>query len=322
MPVLVGISGTKLENRQIELLQKYRPVGILLFGENCESEEQVKSLTASLKKMGFIIAVDLEGKSINRFKKFYPLDKDACDFKNASLEEIYDYHYNIARYAKNLGIDIILGPVSDVCGDTSLFMFKRCFSDDPRRVAECVGVVVKAYQDAGIYSVIKHLPGHGKAIDSHKFLPTVYASEQELKKCDILASEIVIKNLKAQKKPLPGAMVSHVIYNAFDENFPASLSKIIIKKVIREQIGIGKGLIFSDDLRMQAIDKFMERSKKLESENSKQDNNILLALNGFLQAGGDIAIFNCIENLDEKKLAKILKKTKIMWKILKVIRLK
>ena len=267
IPVLVSIKGPVLEDNELRLLQKYRPVGVLLFGENCENEIQVKTLINRLKQMGFIIAIDLEGKCVNRFRKFYPIDKDAFSFSNASIDEIYNFHYKIAKYAKTLGVDIILGPVTDVCSDPSAFMFKRCFSGNPRRVAECVTAAIRAYQDAGIFPVIKHLPGHGKAIDSHKELPTINASEEELMECDIAASAIVIQNLSSSHRSLPGAMVSHVIYSELDPHFPASLSKIIIKKIIREHIGIKNNLIFSDDMRMQAISKFLTLRQNIKSQN-------------------------------------------------------
>ena len=192
-------------------------------------------------------------------------------------------------------------------------MFKRCFSKNPQRVAECATAAIQAYQDAGIFPVIKHLPGHGKAIDSHKELPTINASEKELTECDIAASKMVIQNLNLSNRPLPGAMVSHVIYNALDSNFPASFSKIIISKVIRDRIGIKNNLIFSDDLRMQAVVKFLAK------QNVNPQNFWAAAINGFLNAGGDIAIIGPITQIETSPNA-FPKNRKIMRKILKFVK--
>ena len=47
-------------------------------------------------------------------------------------------------------------------------------------------------------------------------------------------------------------MTAHVIYTAIDKTAPATLSRKIIKSVIREQIGF-RGLLITDDLSMKAL---------------------------------------------------------------------
>ena len=291
IPVFVSIEGPVLEKEESELLQKYRPVGIILFEKNCVNEKQVKALTSRLKNMGFLVAVDFEGKIVNRFRKFYPSPKNAADFRKSKLSDIYNYHYKAAKYAKYLGIDIIFGPVTDICYDPSAFMFKRSFSGNAHRASLCAETVVKAYQDAGIFPVIKHLPGHGKATDTHTELAFVDASREELFNNDIKASANVINLLKSEKRPLPGAMTSHVIYKNWDPNFPATLSKKIIQKIIRNHIGIKDGLVFSDAIDMKALVNFINGKKGTDEQNYRP-----VALKEFLKSGGDIAITDSIKN--------------------------
>lgn len=292
-PVLVSIKGLSLEPREIELLQKYRPVGVILFGENCDNESQVIELTNHLKRLGFFVAIDIEGKQVNRFRKFHPLIKNAVDFCDAPVKTIYDYYYDSALYAKKMGIDIMFGPVTDVCDIPESFIYQRCFSGEARRVSECAFAVIKAYQDAGVFPVIKHLPGHGKAVDSHRTLPIVSASAEELYTCDIAASKEVIRSVKAAERPLPGGMPSHVIYEKIDPNFPGTLSAIVIKKIIREYIGMGDGILFSDAMRMNALVDFLITRDRATKENYRPT-----ALVGFLKAGGDVAIMDLITNLE------------------------
>lgn len=290
IPAFVSIKGYTLAEKERELLQKYRPVGIILFEKNCENEKQLTELTTELKKMGFIIAVDLEGKTVNRFRKFYTLDKNAADFRISDLTAVYDYHHTLAKYAKKLGIDIIFGPVTDISDNSSSFMYKRTFSGNPREVAERALVVVQAYQDAGIFPVIKHLPGHGKATDTHVGMAFVDTSEKSLKNEDMRASKLVIDLLNAEKRPLPGAMVSHVIYKNLDANSPGTFSKKIIQENIRKYIGIEDGLLFSDSLEMNGIVNFLTQDESITEKNYRP-----IALQKFLQAGGDIAIMDSIE---------------------------
>jgi beta-N-acetylhexosaminidase len=50
----------------------------------------------------------------------------------------------------------------------------------------------------------------------------------------------------------PMAMTAHVVYTALDKKFPATLSRKIVKSVIRGEIGF-RGLLMTDDLSMKAL---------------------------------------------------------------------
>ena len=313
-PVIVSINGKTLDKKEIELIEKYRPVGVLLFERNCDNEDQVIKLTNHLKSLGLLVAIDIEGRLVNRFNKFHPLKKNAVDFHKASLKEIYDYHFDIARYAKKLGVDIIFGPVTDVCNNPKFFIFQRCFSGNAERVSQCAATVVKAYQDAGIFPVIKHVPGHGKALDSHLKLPTVFASKKELHDCDIAAPKAVIRSLIMENRPLPGGMTAHVIYKNIDPAFLGTLSGTIIQKVIRSDIGMKDGIIFSDAMEMNALVNFLNKKGLATKKNYRS-----IALIKFLEAGGDIAILDSISNLEINPELLPQKNLHIMPKIRKIL---
>jgi beta-N-acetylhexosaminidase len=95
-----------------------------------------------------------------------------------------------------------------------------------------------------VAGVIKHIPGHGRAgVDSHKALPTVTASAEEL--------ETDLAPFRSLNDSLIG-MTAHVRYTAWDDANPATLSSTVIRDVIRTRIGFG-GLLLTDDLDMQAL---------------------------------------------------------------------
>jgi beta-N-acetylhexosaminidase len=309
MPMIVCCDGVTLSSGEVELLQKNKPVGVILFGGNCRSEEQIMELTQQIHSLGLLVCVDAEGRTNNKLKKIYPLEKAASDFEHSSAKDIYDYHYKVAKHIKRLGIDIMFGPVTDVCDPTVSFLGSRVFSGDADRVAACAYQVVMAYQDAGVLPVIKHLPGHGKAVeDSHKYLPIVEAFKSELTECDIRASRLLIDNLCKKGRPLPACMTSHVIYRDIDPNFPGTLSSAIINGVIRGEIGIGDGIIFSDAMHMKALEKFLHKS------DYKHD-----AYRGFLAAGGDVAILDSITDMCSNPVFYERKDPLIMSKILRAI---
>jgi beta-glucosidase-like glycosyl hydrolase len=227
---------------------------VILFKKNCESEAQVKKLTTQLKRYGCLVVIDIEGQIVNRLSRFFPLSKNQRDFEFSDSKDAYSYFAMIARYAKNLGVDVILTPVTDVseASNSAAWIGQRSFSNDPDNVARLAFEAVTAIQDNGITPVIKHLPGHGKAkVDSHKVLPSV----TEAINADIAANRKLVERLRANGRKIPPCIVAHVAYQSYGENLPATLSQRMIS-VVRKDIGIEDGVILSDCIRMGALQNF------------------------------------------------------------------
>jgi beta-N-acetylhexosaminidase len=104
---------------------------------------------------------------------------------------------------------------------------------------------VRGLQSAGCIPVIKHIPGHGRAlVDSHESLPRVAATAAEL------AADIApFRDLAASGA---WAMTAHILYAAWDAKLPATLSPRVVAEVIRGAIGFD-GVLVSDDLAMGAM---------------------------------------------------------------------
>jgi len=97
----------------------------------------------------------------------------------------------------------------------------------------------------GVLPVMKHIPGHGRAVaDTHFELPTVNASLDELRRHDFAPF--------LELNHLPMAMTAHVVYSAIDPDNPATTSGRVIEDVIRREIGF-EGLLISDDTSMKAL---------------------------------------------------------------------
>jgi hypothetical protein len=134
-------------------------------------------------------------------------------------------------------LDVRQPGAHDVIGD-------RALGREPQRVAALGRATLDGLARAGVAGVVKHIPGHGRALaDSHKELPTVTACVQEL--------ELDLAPFRA----LSGAgiaMTAHVRYTAWDAQAPGTLSPIVVGEVIRKTIGFD-GLLLSDDLDMEAL---------------------------------------------------------------------
>jgi len=144
-----------------------------------------------------------------------------------------------------VGITVDCLPLLDVAREgTTEAIASRAYGHEPKRVAAMGRATLEGLAAAGVVGVVKHMPGHGRAIvDSHHHLPTVTASDAELE--DDLAPFRALAGA-------PMGMTSHIVFEAWDRERPATLSPIVIEDVIRRRIGFG-GLLLTDDIDMKAL---------------------------------------------------------------------
>ena len=257
-PAIFGISGLSLTADERAFFGDADPAGYILFGRNCESREQLRALTADLcaihGRERTFISIDQEGGRVSRMKPpewpaFPPGDLFARLWDIAPASAIEAAGANAQALGLDLAevgitvdylplLDVRQPGAHDVIGD-------RALGNEPMQVAALGRAVLEGLARAGVTGCVKHMPGHGRATaDSHKELPRVDASEDEL--------EVDIEPFRTLADA-PIAMTSHVLYTAWDAERPATLSPIVVHEIIRERIGFG-GLLLTDDIDMQALD--------------------------------------------------------------------
>jgi beta-N-acetylhexosaminidase len=145
-----------------------------------------------------------------------------------------------------LGIDVDCAPVVDVPVPGSHDVIgDRALGHDPVQVASLAKEVMEGLLDQGIMPIIKHIPGHGRAmVDSHLSLPVVDHDKRSLQATDFKSFNLV--------SDAPWAMTAHVVYTAIDADRPATTSPKVIGEIIRGEIGFD-GVLISDDLSMKAL---------------------------------------------------------------------
>jgi beta-N-acetylhexosaminidase len=121
----------------------------------------------------------------------------------------------------------------------------RAYGETPAKVSAIAGSVAEGLARGGVLPVLKHIPGHGRAMaDSHADLPVVDADRATLERTDFAAFRPLAG--------LPLAMTAHVVFTAIDPVAPATTSATMVRQVIRGDIGFG-GLLMSDDIAMGAL---------------------------------------------------------------------
>ena len=254
--IIVSIKGLKLTSREILLLSKEKPWGLILFKRNIKSVTQIKKLIKSIrnyvKDKKFPILIDEEGSRVSRLRNIINHNFDANYFgnlykinKKIAVNLYKKYLRILSGELKKIGININTIPVLDISRkNTNKVIGNRSFSKKKEIVKELGKITIKECHAKKIVTVIKHIPGHGcSSIDSHFKTPKVNLSEKILDKMDFYPFKSTTAKL---------AMTAHILYTKIDSKNVSTFSKKIIKEIIRKKIGY-KGILMSDDISMKAL---------------------------------------------------------------------
>jgi len=254
---IYGLAGFELTDDERAFFRDADPAGYILFRRNCESPEQVLRLTDSLRDLSgradVPILIDQEGGRVVRMRPpAWPAFPAAERFAqlyalapSSALEAARSNARAIALILRSCGINVNALPLLDVRQEGATDIIgDRALGSEPMQVAALGRVVLDGMASAGVVGIIKHMPGHGRAlVDSHKELPVVSCSADELE-LDLEPFERLAS--------APMGMTAHVVYTSWDAERPASLSPTVIHDVIRGRIGFD-GWLMSDDLGMEAL---------------------------------------------------------------------
>ncbi|MBY6014945.1 beta-N-acetylhexosaminidase [Qipengyuania gaetbuli] len=304
LPVIFGISGPELTAEERAFFKDADPAGYILFARNCENREQMRRLTDDLRAIHgrdrLIVSIDQEGGRVSRMKppewpKFPAGEAFARLFEIAPASAIEAVRVNaeaIARELARVGVSVDFHAPFDVRRpETDNVIGDRALGSDPMQVAALGRAVLDGMGHAGVVGCLKHMPGHGRAtVDSHKELPRVDASEAEL--------EVDIEPFRSLASH-PLGMSAHIVFTAWDEHRPATLSPDVIGNVIRGKIGFD-GLLLSDDIDMQALEGTIpERCEKALAAGCD------IALNCWARMDDQIAIANRIGVMGDEATARL-----------------
>ena len=254
---IYGLEGFALNDAERAFFRDAKPAGYILFRRNCHDRAQLRALTDSLRTLeghdNVPILIDQEGGRVARMRP--------PEWPAFPAGETFDRLYQLAPSsaieaarvnARALGlmlaevgvtvdalpmVDVRQPGASDIVGD-------RALGSNPMQVSALGRAILDGLMSAGVLGIVKHIPGHGRAlVDSHHELPVVEDDEDALT-IDLEPFE--------RLRDAPMAMTSHLLYKAWDKVRPASQSPIVIHDIIRQRIGFD-GFLMSDDIGMEAL---------------------------------------------------------------------
>ena len=254
---IYGLEGTELSANERDFFRDCRPAGYILFKRNIASRQQLRMLTDAIRSLEghdeVPILIDQEGGRVARMRP--------PEWPSFPSGEAFDELYRLAPSSAieaarvnaralglmlhEVGVNVDCLPMLDVRqpGATDI-VGDRALGSDPMQVAALGKAILDGLRSAGTLGVIKHIPGHGRAlVDSHHELPVVDVGEDELT-VDLEPFE--------RLRDAPMGMTCHLLFNAWDRERPASQSPFIIEEIIRQRIGFD-GFLMSDDIGMEAL---------------------------------------------------------------------
>ena len=246
---VVGVGGTEPDYYIEKMVRERNIGGVILFGYNMRSEDQVRSLTTSLQDLSLrtapalplFVAVDQEGGRIASAPWVSPQPAAAEIGGRGDPAEAKAVAERIGTELLRAGVNTNFAPVVDTGFGAAIG--ERSYGEEPELVSRMGAASVEGFEEAGIASSAKHFPNHGPAAtDSHEHLPVIEHDIGTIESYDLPPFRAAVE------AGVPMVMAGHLLYPAVDAERPASLSPRWIS-MLREEVGFD-GVIVTDDLAM------------------------------------------------------------------------
>jgi beta-N-acetylhexosaminidase len=269
--LFIGLPGTELDDDARELIREVQPGGVIIFGRNVASPEQLRALTDSVRALITIpplFGIDQEGGLVDRLRKiFTPMPSARTIRQHGDLAAARALGRITGEVLRVLGFNLNFAPVMSIMTDDrdllSNGLYSRSFGRSPGEVLGYTTVYMRGLQGTGCLGCLKHFPGIGAGeVDSHEQMPVVHLSHD-----DLIAQDLApyIELFQRKDDRVRCVMVSHGGFPNIDIQHettggllePASLNYNIVTELLRQELRYPH-LVVTDDLEMGAISRHCE----------------------------------------------------------------
>lgn len=267
----IGLPGTELDANTRALIEEVQPGGIIIFGRNVATGQQLRDLIDGVREMlpvSPLVGIDQEGGLVDRLRRIVtPMPSARTIREHGDLAAARGLGRITGETLRLLGFNMNFAPVMSIMTEErdllSNGLYSRSFGRSPGEVLGYTTVYLRGLQETGMVACLKHFPGIGAGeVDSHEEMPMVSLSHDDLMGLD-LAPYIELFQRKDDR--VRCVMVSHGGFPNIDIRKgvtggllePASLSYNIVTNLLRGELGY-QHMVVTDDLEMGAIAKHCE----------------------------------------------------------------
>jgi beta-N-acetylhexosaminidase len=255
---LLSFYGENITFDAQDIIETWNPGGIVLFGGNINTPEQITRLTNAYQTAAMqahdrplFIATDQEGGWIARLRQgFTEWPPSSLLTATADYDLAFQAGTRMGIELSAVGINMNLAPVADL--DTNVFnpiIGRRSPGSNLSALDQTLPGYIAGLQAVGVAAVTKHFPGHGDTDeDSHLTLPEIPHDLARLRQLEL---QPFISAIDGETGAI---MMAHLWHSAIDpEPLPSSLSHNIVTGLLREELGY-EGVIMTDAMDMDSID--------------------------------------------------------------------
>ena len=246
--LIAGFYETEAGEEARSYIQDYHVGGLILYGRNVESAQQLTDLTNGLKALAgdgipLFLSTDQEGGMVERMPPEIQKLPNAYDVSAPAA-----FGAALGTECAAFGLNTDFAPSLDIWSNpNNTVIGRRAFGSDAETVTQRGLACLTAMEESGTIPVVKHFPGHGDTdTDSHVGLPVVDKTREELLEMELLPFQAAID------AGAPAVMVGHILMTQIDPDKPATLSSEVVTGLLREELGFDE-VVFTDDLTMGAI---------------------------------------------------------------------
>jgi beta-N-acetylhexosaminidase len=297
--LFIGLPGKTMDDEARALIEEIKPGGIILFGRNVESPEQVRKLLDECRALlptPPLCGIDQEGGLVDRLREiFTPMPSARALRQHGDLAGVRTLGKISGELLRMLGFNINFAPVMSIItqerSQLTNGLYSRSFGRSPGEVLGYTTVYVRGLQGTGVLACLKHFPGIGAgAVDSHIEMPLVPLSRDDLLAQDLAPYMELFQRADDRVRVV---MVSHGGFPNIDIKKgttgglvePASISPRIVSNLLRQELGY-KHLVVTDDLEMGAIAKHCEiEEASVKAFNAGEDMLLICATPEMIRRG-------------------------------------
>ena len=300
---------TKHYNSVDKLIKENKIGGLIFFQGGPVRQAKLTNRFQSVSKIPLFIGNDAEWGLGMRLDSTYRYPWNMTLGAIQDLKLIEKLGIQMGQQSKRLGLQFNFAPVLDINSNPkNPIIGFRSFGEDKFQVTEHAIALMKGIQSQGVFATGKHFPGHGDtAKDSHKELPTIYATKEKLEEVEFYPYR------KMFHEGLSSVMVGHLNVPSLETrpNYPSSISYNVVTNVLQKELGF-TGLVFTDALNMKGVSDF-----KIPTE---------INFEAFM-AGNDVLLFpenipGTIEKFSEAYALNLFTDERLAFSVKKILKFK